>query len=288
MEKTGASLKEHQQALSELLEEFDRVCEKLDIKYTLFSGTLLGAVRHNGFIPWDDDLDVMMLREDYEKLLENADTVLDTEKFFLQKEFSEHFPMFFSKLRINGTTCLEKYHPKDTEAHMGVYMDIFPCDNAAESKLGRKMQFFASKIVIAKALFKRGYITNSINKKIFMSVCRILPSAPFRRIVQGKCSKKSGMVHSFFAAASDYEKNLYPRFWFTELEKAEFEGKLFSASRHYDEILSKIYGDYMTLPPEEDRKCKVHAVYVDLEKSYEEYKDIHKNMVFDTLSESIR
>ena len=85
-----SSLLEHQQALYLLLEEFDRVCKKIDVSYILFAGTLLGAVRHQGFIPWDDDLDVLMLRKDYERFLAEANMHLNVEKFFFQKEFSEH------------------------------------------------------------------------------------------------------------------------------------------------------------------------------------------------------
>ena len=91
----------HQQALVSLLQEFDRVCRALHIPYVLFAGTLLGAVRHQGFIPWDDDLDVLMLRADYDRLLAEASTVLNTDDFYLQKEFSEHWPMFFSIPRIS-------------------------------------------------------------------------------------------------------------------------------------------------------------------------------------------
>ena len=99
----------HQEVLFELLEAFDEVCKKHHIPYMLFAGTALGAVRHEGFIPWDDDLDVVMLRPDYERFLEIAPNELDPEKYFLQKEFKKEFPMFFSKLRKNNTTCLERY-----------------------------------------------------------------------------------------------------------------------------------------------------------------------------------
>ena len=96
--------------LFEMLEEIDRICSKNDIKYSLFAGSALGAVRHGGFIPWDDDLDIVMLRPDYEKFLQIADKELSS-AFFLQKEFSEHWPMFFSKLRKNGTAYMEKMFP---------------------------------------------------------------------------------------------------------------------------------------------------------------------------------
>lgn len=165
-----ATLKEHQEALYRLLRMFDSICQKHNISYTLFAGTMLGAIRHQGFIPWDDDLDVMMLREDYERFLKLAQTELDSEVYFLQKEFSEHWPLFFSKLRLNNTACLEKYHPKDPCIHQGVYIDIFPCDNASDNSFIRKMQFLASKIVIAKALYKRGYETDSTKEDIYEHV----------------------------------------------------------------------------------------------------------------------
>ena len=128
MQLEGISQEQHQKhqaALLRLLREFDRVCKQLNIPYVLYAGTLLGAVRHEGFIPWDDDLDVLMLREDYNRLLAEAPAVLDTDTFYLQKEFSDHWPLFFSKLRLNGTTCLEKVHPKDSQIHQGIYIDIF-------------------------------------------------------------------------------------------------------------------------------------------------------------------
>ena len=147
-----ATLAEHQQALYVVLCELDRICDKLNIPYFLFAGSLLGAVRHQGFIPWDDDLDIIMMRQDYERFLNEAPQILDCENFYVQAEFSDHWPMFFSKLRLNGTTCLEKYYPKDPLVHQGVYIDIFPCDNAFSGKFGSLVQFLCSKVIIAKSL----------------------------------------------------------------------------------------------------------------------------------------
>lgn len=282
-----ATLEEHQSALSILLEEFDRVCKALDIPYILFAGTMLGAVRHKGFIPWDDDLDVLMLREDYERFMEQAPEVLEQERFFLQKEFSEHWPMFFSKLRLNNTTCLEKFHPKDNKLHQGVYMDIFPCDNAFKSSFGKKMQFIASKIVIAKALDKRGYETKSLFKKLFMKICRLLPMKPCHSFVKGG-RRDSEQVHSFLAAAKSYKKNIYPREYITRRVKLDFENKRYPVSAEYDKLLRILYDDYMTLPPPEMREAKRHVVLVDLNRSYEDYQSYRDNMNFDVLTVSIR
>ena len=281
------SLGEYQQALLVILREFDRVCKALDIPYILFAGTMLGAVRHQGFIPWDDDIDVLMLRKDYERFMNEAPSVLDLEKFYLQNEFSEHWPMFFSKLRINNTTCFEKYHPKDRKMHHGIYIDIFPCDSAAKTGFGRKLQFYASKVVIAKSLGRRGYTTRSKRKRAVMGLCKLLPLKPFRRLAtRGRAD--SEYVHTFFAAASKYSRNVYPRQYIFEKEDALFEGDKYPISKHYDSLLKIIYGDYMRLPPPEERRVKQHAVLIDLNNSYEKHLDYHMETSFDELSKSIR
>lgn len=282
-----ATIEEIQQALQILLEEFDRICAKLSIPYVLFAGTMLGAVRHQGFIPWDDDLDVIMLREDYDRFLREAEGVLNKERFFLQKEFSEHWPMFFSKLRLNGTTCLEKYHPKDHRAHQGVYMDIFPCDNAAGSNLGRRVQFYASKVVIAKALDTRGYDTDSRKKKLFMVFCRILPGKPFLKLTKG-IGRKTELVHSFLGGSSSFAKSVYPRSCFENRQEAAFEGRFYPIPANYDCLLRILYGNYLRLPPLDERACKQHVILTDLERSYEDYSHYRDGMEFDIYTRSIR
>lgn len=280
-------IQKHQCVLMTLLREFDRVCKTLDISYTLFAGTMLGAVRHQGFIPWDDDVDIIMLREDYERFLAQAESVLDTEKFYLQKEFSEHWPMFFSKLRLNNTTCLEKYHPNDPETHQGIYLDIFPCDNGANTSVGRKIQFFASKVVIAKSLDARGYETDSNLKKLFIGFCRPLPMKPFLALAKAK-KKNSKLVHSFFAGASKYKKNIYPRHFFEERIQVYFEQEQYPVSKYYDEILHLLYGDYSQIPQAELREIKKHAILIDTENSYEKYKYYREGMEFESYTRSIR
>lgn len=282
-----ATLKEHQQALYCLLCEFDRVCRKLDIPYVLFAGTLLGAVRHNGFIPWDDDLDVLMQRRDYERLMKEAPQVLDRERFFLQQEFSEHFPMFFSKLRLNGTTCLEKYYPKDPLMHQGVYMDIFPCDHAYHSRIGRYLQFLCSKAVIARGLDAEGYVTESRLKRAVMRLSRLLPGKVFHRIVRGP--RKAGKsLHCFLGGASKYKSSVFPAASFEKTVPVQFEAGQFPAPEQYDTVLRILYGEYMQLPPEEERKCKQHALLVDLTRSYEHYGSYRDGLQFEVLTRSIR
>lgn len=282
------NLREHQLMMLEMLSEVDRICKKYKIAYMLFAGTMLGAVRHKGFIPWDDDLDIVMLRDEYERFLELAEKELDPNTYYLQREFSSHWPMFFSKLRRNGTACIERYIPKDNKTHLGIYIDIFPCDNLYENQVMRRLQFGASKIIIAKALGKRGYITNNLVKKFFIIFSRLIPAHFLINFVQYKNGKGSNMVHTFFGASSKYSKNIYPRKWFLHTCPVLFERKLFPISLKYDEMLTQLYDDYMVPIPENKRGKKIHGEIVDLAHSYTLYTGIQKKMKFHEYTRSIR
>lgn len=281
-----ATLGEHQTALYALLVEFDRVARILKTPYFLFAGTLLGAVRHQGFIPWDDDLDVIMLREDYERYMQQAPALIEP-RFYLQPEFGPHWPMFFSKLRLNGTACLEKYYPKDPQMHQGVYMDIFPCDHAYRTPVGRLLQFACSKVIIAKGLDARGYQNDGGLKRPFMRVCRLLPMKPFLRVVHGP-RKRGKYLHSFLGGASGYARNVYLSKWFEDSVPCRFENGEYPAPLHCHEVLTTMYDDYMRIPSETEREVKQHSVLVDLKQDYRQYEGYREGMQFDVHSRSIR
>lgn len=281
-------MNQHQQLLLEMLKDLDVVCKHHGIHYQLFSGTALGAVRHHGFIPWDDDLDVVMLREDYERFFNEAAPDFDDTIYYVQREFTEHWPMQFSKLRRNGTACMEKFRPKDPEMHQGVYLDIFPCDELSDRAITRWLQFVAAKIVISKSLYARGYETNSLAKKLFLQCCRLLPREPFRLFAVRRSDKGSAMVHTFFGAGSKYKKNIYDRTWFTETVMLPFEDGEYPVSAHYDALLTKLYGDYHRIPTLEERKVKEHLAVLDLNRPWQDYLEQQKTMEFDGYSRSIR
>lgn len=283
-----SEINELQKIQLSMLKDFDAVCQKHRISYQLFSGTALGAVRHKGFIPWDDDIDVVMLREDYERFFDSASKELDSNKYYVQREFSEHWPMFFSKLRLNGTTYIEKYHSHDARIHQGIYIDIFPCDNLSDNRLMQKLQYIASKIVIAKSLYARGYETNSTVKKCFMQFCRILPTEPFKRLCIRRNDSSSLKVHTFFGGGKKFERSIFFREWFEQSVKMRFENSEFPVSAHYDEMLRVMYGDYMIMPTLEQRVCKRHAAIVDINKPYTFHLEEQRNMKIEKYTESIR
>lgn len=280
-------IKDLQLMLLDMLVDIDRVCQNHQINYQLFAGSALGAVRHKGFIPWDDDLDIAFSRNDYEKFLRVAPLELKKSKYLLQPEFSEHFPMFYSKLRRNGTTYMERYHPRDDKMNQGVFVDLFPIDNLSDNSVIAKLQFLSSKIVIAKCLRKRGYETDSVKKKLFMALCSILPLRLFWRFTVRKKDVNSKKVHSFFGGSSKFEKSIYPRS-ILETKRCIFESGEFPVSSQSDNLLTILYGDYMSLPDESQRNCKKHYLKVDLYNSYENYIDWQKNQKITEYTRSIR
>ena len=278
----------HQKLLLEMLSDFDAVCAKHNIQYQLFAGTALGAVRHQGFIPWDDDVDVILLRSEYERFFHEAADDFDSEVYYVQQEHSTHWPMQFSKLRRNNTTCIEKYHPKDPLVHQGVYIDIFPCDNLSKRPVIQKLQFAASKVVIAKALYARGYETDSVAKKIFMQLCRIIPREKAERLCMQTEDGETKMLHTFLAAGKQYGKNVLPRKWLENSIVVPFENGMFPISAYYDELLTKLYGDWHQIPPEDERKRKEHVAILDLEHDYTNYLDDQEKMHIAQYTRSIR
>lgn len=286
--ETAKEMTAHQKLLLEMLKDFDTVCRKHGIRYQLFAGTALGAVRHRGFIPWDDDVDVILMRKEYERFFNEAAKDFNHEIYYVQQEHTAHWPMQFSKLRRNDTTCIEKYHPKDPLVHQGVYIDIFPCDNLSEKPVTQKLQFAASKAVIAKALYARGYETDSMVKKLFMQFCRLLPQCPLEEICMRRWDNETRVLHSFLAAGKRFEKNIIPREWMENAIELPFEDATFPVTAHYDALLTQLYGDWHTIPSPSERKCKEHVAILDLEHSYVVHLSELQNMQFEVLTRSIR
>lgn len=272
----STTVRELQLALLEMAVAIDEICRKYKIQYSLSSGTILGAVRHGGFIPWDDDLDIMLVRGEYERFLQIPDEEFKRYGFTIQRAFTEEWPMFFSKVRKDGTTFIEKYPNKLKGSHQGIYIDIFPVDNLYDSVLMAHIQWNAFHILAAKCLEKRGYYTNSLSKKIAMLIARISPEKILVYFVEARRQKQSKNVHIFMGASVERDVSIYPRSMFEEYTEIIFEGRKFSVVKDYENYLQISYGNYMKLPPEEERQAAIHARFVDLNKSYEEYAIIKR------------
>lgn len=258
---TKEQLKKLQRIELELLIEFDRICRKHNIAYSIDGGTLLGAVRHQGFIPWDDDADVIMNREAYDKLKSVLSEELDSNLFYFQDMFvTKGYRWGYGKLRKKGTEFVrlnQEYMPYD----QGIFMDVFVCDNVPENYIYRCLvnlhsflyrKFFYS--VVGK------HNTKGI-KRILYTIMSKLPEdflkRKYLRYIRFRNKKQSMYVKclTFPACNSFYG---YKREWYENTEDVLFEGKKLKACKKRDEYLSFLYGDYMAIPPKEKRK--VHPV----------------------------
>ena len=160
----NTDIKSLQKKILEITIYLDKFCKKHNIIYYLMGGSALGALRHKGFIPWDDDLDVFMTYDNYIKFIDTAKKHLDTKHFYLQEENTEEWSMFFTKLRMNGTTFIEE-DTQDNNMHKGVYIDIMCLNNVSENKIYRYFQYFSALLLTAQTIDKRGYKTNKNFKK---------------------------------------------------------------------------------------------------------------------------
>ena len=249
----------------EMLVEFDRVCRDNHIDYVLFGGSLLGAVRHKGYIPWDDDADIGMLREDYNRFKKHMKEMNPEICYFQDHETDPEYRWSYGKLRRTGSKYI-RVGQEHLKCKTGIFVDIFPMDDIPLGVLGQILQdwhcFCLRKILWSEVAKKntKGFW------KLWFTMLSLLPvSVPFEGLEWYADKSKNNTPNrvrclGFPATGTLYKKNPIserygmPKAWFTERIEYSFEGKEFYGSRDYDTVLKYIYGDYMKLPDEKGRE----------------------------------
>lgn len=257
-----AQLKQLQQEMLPLLQEVHRICEKHNISYFLSDGTLLGAIRHKGFIPWDDDIDIQMFREEYERFCKICESELDTTKFYFQnQETDKNYNWVYGKLRLNNTSYVRagQEHIKQKD---GIFLDIFPIDKITDRKSKQRFSLFMCKICrkILWAQVGRKSIRHGYSKLLYTLLSYIprkLTITIFEFFAKLDNKKDTSLLVSHNLSAQ-----VFKREWYMETIKVEFEGLSFHAPKRYDEILSYVYGEYMKLPPIDKRQGHCYASYI--------------------------
>lgn len=263
----------------DILLEIDRICKSADLKYFIYAGTLLGAVRHKGFIPWDDDIDIVMMREDYERFPEACAEYLDHDKFELQTIFTDPYASNpWMKLHNKHTAFISG--ARRAGAMEGVNIDIFPLDKAPDSLFALKWRSHIVNGVnfIYLHRFQDHSRESSWKLRLFQWAVGLIPpwnelqfKKAYDRYLQKYNGKKTENV--VYLSNRKYMRKVVPRQYFSETVMLQFEDGYFPAPGGYEEILIRMYGkDYMQLPSEEQRISVHGAAVLDLEHSWKEYR----------------
>lgn len=268
--KVKGTLRQTQLVQLRMLRYVDKICKENGINYWLDGGTLLGAVRHKGFIPWDDDLDIAMLRKDYKKFLNIAQKELPKDIFLQNTETEKYYTRPFTRLRDKYSTYeLEEWESTNNRIHSGIFIDIFPFDYLPKKNFFKKIQlylYFLLRILKLEANPDKLKMKSIKNRKYKVAIIKLI-------VVIGKFVPKAlyiklyECINSFFYKISPSNEIgdglVNPTYYFKSirninkifpLKKLRFEDYEFQVPNDTDFYLKGLYGDYMELPSIEDRK----------------------------------
>lgn len=263
MEPKKLNNKQVKEALLETLVYFDEICKRYDLKYTLDAGTLLGAVRHKGFIPWDDDIDVAMPYNDYKKLIHLSNEINKNGRFVIHgysKKISNRERYIYPYLKLENNNTIANF--KTNKDRGGAWVDIFPLnkvpiDKNSYLRLIKKLKVDYKLLFIANRKVKENKVKKSIRSLIYLdrnrmrdrmvkSIDRLekLPSTNYLSETIGNCMCDT---------AEEVFRKKIPVKWFDNLINLEFESHRFCAISEYEKYLTMQYGDWKKLPPIEER-----------------------------------
>ncbi len=274
MEPTKEQLAQLKQMELDMLQAFVAVCRQLGLSYYLLGGTLLGAVRHKGFIPWDDDIDVGMHRKDYEIFIKKGQDLLPKHLFIQNLHTDTEYPMCFTKIRNSNTTFMESSIAHLNVNH-GVFIDVFPLDYYPEQ--GSEQKRFQRKLKLCKIRINRTY--RASGKKSWkgkaISVLALLRFPNLKKAIVYREKlysqvRPSKLIVNHGGAWGN--KEIVPEEWYGEGTTVMFEGLNVLAPAQYHNWLTQVYGDYMQLPPKEKRVGHHYVDVIDLNQSYLIYK----------------
>lgn len=264
---SNEQLKKVQALQLKLAKEFKRICDKYQIPYSLSGGSLLGAVRHSGFIPWDDDFDVEMLRHDYERFLEAALAELGSDYSLETWKTDRYFSLPYAKLMLKGTIYAEK-NTENVDIRKEIFIDIFVSDFVADNKFFRNLQCSICDNLGGVICKKNHYLdeTSGFKNVVFHILSRLLPLRLLQKLLlffMTLCSQSQTRDTTIFTSCYGSKKEIKSRCFYENLTDYAFEDTHFKGFSNYDDYLSSLYGNYMEFPPEEERYNRHGIVKVD-------------------------
>ena len=255
---TDEELKKLHNVEYEILDEFARICDKHKLNYVLIAGSCLGAIRHNGIIPWDDDIDVAMTRLDYEKFIKIQEKELNNKYYFESMEVDPDYNLVQGKIKKKNTIYKEEGTSLPDDK-LGIWIDIFPLDNVSDNNFKMKLDFykvFSLKMMIS---FKLGNDHHS-KKRLreftlkFLKFCShfINVKKSQKKLYKALTKHKNDKTKRVISYGSQYFfKAVFDNSFTKDRVLHKFGPKEYYISKDYDKFLTQLYGDYMKLPPKE-------------------------------------
>ncbi len=238
--------------------EIKRICTDNGINYFLIAGTLLGAVRHQGFIPWDDDMDIGMLRNDYDRFCSIVREKIDDNFWVSSIDTEDNYGFVFTKIRLKGTSFREELNPEGLET--GIFVDVFPIDKLPDGKLSGIVQKNMMKLYKNALLYKCGYKIDYNSKSvIYRKIMKFVSKQPKDRLrdklvhYQSRHNNENCEYYANMCSTYKYGRERFPAYSLTSLSKLPFENTEYMVPDPPTEPLKLLYGDYMKLPDEKDR-----------------------------------
>lgn len=270
-----------QQCILSIAKDIDTFCQDNKIEYYLMGGSALGAMRHEGFIPWDDDLDIFMTVGNYEKFLKlfEEKTAKDShfKRYFLQRENTKEWPLFLSRVCLNGTTMISDEFKNNMIQHHTVFVDIMCLYSAPLNDIARWFQYIAAQLLRVNALAKVGFPNRSVAKRAALQISKVVVNPVTRplliKFVHRYEKKNTEYVGHYFGRAR-FRKASFPRSYIgKEPRYVPFENIKLPVFENVEEYLVTRFGHkWMEMPSQETRnRYPIHGNFVDLDKHYTEY-----------------
>ena len=244
-----------------IMVDVDKFCDEHGIEYCLMGGSALGSKRHGGFIPWDDDLDIFMTPDNYEKFRDSFNLEGDKKKYYLQEWGLTDGMVTIAKVRLNGTSYIEDV-VKDWDIHHGIYIDIFILHTCPNNRLSQLHQCFWAKYVITKGLSLREKGRHNGMRGLAIKIAKLFPERflvrhGLRQVY--KYRNRKTKYYCNFLGKAVYKKGIYKREWFDNPVYAPFETVQWNVPEKSHEFLTERFGDYMKQPSPDRIKYEQHA-----------------------------